>query len=335
MLWLQRFWYQKNHPLRYLFYPLHFILYLLVAIRRLFYQKGVFSSVKVNIPVIIVGNISVGGTGKSPVVIHLARQLSKAGYKVGILSRGYGGQSTQYPLLVEANSNTSEVGDEPLMIKLRTNEIVVVDPERGRGAKFLENDCHCNIIICDDGLQHYQLQRDIEILVIDGNRRFGNGLLMPFGPLREPASRASSVDVKVININDGTLIESSDKSFSMVLNNACFVSVKNNNEMDVKDFPSYCKNHLGEVVSVAGIGHPQRFFNQLNKLGISSKNFAFDDHHKYVVNDFLEMNGIIIMTEKDAVKCQSFATDSMWYLKVDADIKPSLSQYCIDLLTNQ
>ncbi|MCP3674732.1 MAG: tetraacyldisaccharide 4'-kinase [Gammaproteobacteria bacterium] len=334
MLWLQRFWYQKSHPMRYFFYPFHLILYLLVAIRSLLYQKGIFSSHKANIPVIVVGNISVGGTGKSPVVISLAQQLSKAGYKIGILSRGYGGQSDKYPLNVEANSNARVVGDEPLMIKLRTNEIVVVDPIRSRGAKFLENECHCNIIICDDGLQHYQLQRDIEILVVDGNRMFGNGLLMPFGPLREPLSRATSVDAKVININKDTSVENSGKSFRMTLSTACFVSVKGNKEMEVKDFLGYCKLHTDQVYSVAGIGHPQRFFNQLDELGIYSKNFAFDDHHKYVENDFLEMNGIVLMTEKDAVKCRKFATDDMWYLKVDADITPSLSQHCIYLLKN-
>ena len=123
MPWLQRFWYHKNHPLRYCLYPFHFILYLVVNIRRFLYQKGIFSSYKVNVPVIIVGNISVGGTGKSPVVIHLARQLSQAGYKVGILSRGYGGQSTQYPLIVEDSSSADVVGDEPLMIKLMFKKV--------------------------------------------------------------------------------------------------------------------------------------------------------------------------------------------------------------------
>ncbi len=335
MSWLQRFWYQKSHPLRYFFYPFHFILYLLVAVRRSLYKQCILSSHKANVPVIIVGNISVGGTGKSPVVIHLARQLSEAGYKVGILSRGYGGHSTQYPLIVESSSNTDAVGDEPLMIKLRTNEIVVVDPVRSRGAEFLEKECHCNIIICDDGLQHYQLQRDMEIMVVDGNRKFGNGLLMPFGPLREPVSRASTVDAKVVNVNKGTYVDSFDKSFSMTLSNVCFVSVKNNKKVEINDFPDFCKKYSDRICSVAGIGHPQRFFNQLDELGISSKNYTFDDHHKFVANDFLEMDGIVIMTEKDAVKCRNFATEAMWYLKVDADIKPSLSQHCLELLNCQ
>ncbi|MFT5453277.1 MAG: tetraacyldisaccharide 4'-kinase, partial [Enterobacterales bacterium] len=184
MQWLINFWYKPSNPVSYLLWPLHFILYLLVSLRKYLYVLGIFKTTKIAVPVIIVGNITVGGTGKSPLVIHLAESLSIAGFKVGVLSRGYGGNAKHYPLEVESTSSAVDVGDEPLMIKQRVDVSVVVDPIRARGAEFLVEHCACDVILCDDGLQHYALQRDIEIVVIDGKRLLGNGLLMPLGPLR-------------------------------------------------------------------------------------------------------------------------------------------------------
>ena len=333
MSWLVSNWYQPKTPLTYLFYPLHIILLLLVKSRKYFYNKGLLTSYKADVPVIIVGNITAGGTGKSPLVVHLARQMSEQGYRVGILSRGYGGKSASYPLEVEKQSSSLVVGDEPLMIKQRVDAVVVVDPVRSRGAICLVENHNCDLIICDDGLQHYALQRDIEILVMDGERKFGNSLLMPFGPLREPASRVQEVDALVINNPVSIELEKSPKQFSMTYENSRFISLIDDDKIiEIADFISGFTNDNKQINVVAAIGNPQHFFKHLMALGINANNHEFDDHQQLLEDDFIDMKGLIIMTEKDAVKCRSFATDSMWYLKVDAEISPSISQYCIDLI---
>ncbi len=349
--WLLRFWYQQNNPLRYLLYPFHLLLYLFVYIRISFYQWGVFQSKKVNCPVIIIGNITVGGTGKSPLVIHLAELMTKAGYHVGIVSRGYGGQSENYPLEVTDDASPATVGDEPVMIKAQTQARLVVDPKRARGAEYLVEQCECNLIICDDGLQHYALQRDIELVVVDGQRRLGNGLLMPFGPLREPGTRLKDMDGVVVNVPvngeaAGNPISSSLNNkplFSMELESTCFVSLNDTeNKQDLNKFVAYCQESNKSIHSIAGIGNPQRFFDQLQSLGLECIHHAFNDHHSYRTEDFTGLDGIIVMTEKDAVKCRQlkFANDianevvkeNIWYLKVTAKVTPSLNNYCITLL---
>jgi tetraacyldisaccharide 4'-kinase len=343
MQWLINFWYKPLTPLSSLLWPLHFILFLLVSLRKYLYILNIFKSTKIDVPVIIVGNITVGGTGKSPLVIHLAESLTAAGYKVGVLSRGYGGKAKQYPLEVKKTSVTLEVGDEPYMIKQRVDVSVVVDPIRSRGAKYLVEHCACDVIVCDDGLQHYALQRDIEIVVIDGNRKLGNRLLMPLGPLRESVKRLKNIDAVVLTTSD--MISKIEKAefnthFTMTLLSQQFVSVKDNNKaLSLEQFNDYCltnntntntNNDNLIVDSVAGIGNPKRFFKQLNDLGIQCREHQFIDHHKFVEPDFKNMNSIIIMTEKDAVKCRQFATDVMWYLKVEAEITPSIVEYCLD-----
>jgi len=335
MSWLLDFWYIRKHPLRYLFYPFHFLLLLLVKARQILYKIGLFQSHKISVPVIIVGNITVGGTGKSPLVIYLAEQLTLAGYKPGILSRGYGGNAGHYPLLVTSDSLPAVVGDEPVMLQQRNKAVVVVDPQRARGANYLISEQGCDLIICDDGLQHYALQRDIEILVVDGQRNFGNGLLMPFGPLREPVSRAKDVDALVINTGSSLLHSELPEQFVMQLTSSCFVSLIDDTKiLDINDMLRQCNLDNAPIHAVAGIGNPFRFFEQLEKQGLSTVNHSFNDHHSYNVEDFNTMNGIIIMTEKDAVKCREFATDNMWYLKVNAEITPSIVQYCLSLLQN-
>ncbi len=349
--WLLRFWYQQNNPLRYFLYPFHLLFHFFIYMRRSFYQWGFFQSKKVNCPVIIIGNITVGGTGKSPLVIHLAELMTKAGFQVGILSRGYGGQSETYPLEVMNDSLPTVVGDEPVMIKAQTQARLVVDPKRARGAEYLVEQCGCNLIICDDGLQHYALQRDIELLVVDGQRRLGNGLLMPFGPLREPRNRVKDMDGVVVNVpvsglTTGNSIRSSFNHkhlFSMELESSCFVSLNDTeNKQDLMKFVAYCQKSNKTVHSIAGIGNPQRFFDQLQGLGLESIHHTFNDHHSYSTDDFTALDGIIIMTEKDAVKCRQlkFANDGVkevvkediWYLKVTANVTPSLNNYCIKLL---
>jgi len=333
---LVKFWYQDNHPLKYLFYPLHWLLVFVVRSRRYFYQQGLLNSQKIPVPVIVVGNITVGGTGKSPLVMHLAERLTMAEFRVGILSRGYGGKSLSYPLEVTNKSLSSEVGDEPLMIKLRTDidTVVVVDPRRCRGAQYLVDKYNCNLIICDDGLQHYALQRDIEILLIDGNRGFGNALLMPFGPLREPVSRAQQVDAVIVNGANKNLAIENTPPFAMSLKATYFVALNDSAKiLEIAEFLNYCLENDEQLHAIAGIGNPQRFFDHLQELGLTTINHPFEDHYSFSVADLEALKGIAIMTEKDAVKCRLLATDKMWYLKVDADISPSISEYCLKLLT--
>ena len=349
MQWLINFWYKPPNPLSYLLWPLHFILYLFVSLRRFLYSQALYTSTKIDVPVIIVGNITVGGTGKSPLVIHLAENLTAAGYRVGVLSRGYGGNAENYPVQVEQSSSAAVVGDEPLMIKLRVDVSVVVDPLRSRGAKYLVEHCACDVILCDDGLQHYALQRDIEIVVIDGNRTLGNQLLMPLGPLREPVKRLKSVDAVVITraitkaktagitnpVTSEIIHPQQPNQFFMSLGSRQFVSVKDNTKvLSLEQFNDYCIASNSTIDSVAGIGNPNRFFNQLKDLGIQCREHPFMDHHQFIETDFSDMNSIIIMTEKDAVKCSAFATESMWYLSVEADVKPSIVDYCLERLDN-
>lgn len=309
--------------------PFHLVIYCLVYLRQLAYRVNLLKSTKINVPVIIVGNITLGGTGKSPVVIHLAERLSASGYKIGVLSRGYGGASSNYPLEVTRNSLPDEVGDEPLMIKNRLDASVVVDPIRARGANYLVEHCASDLIICDDGLQHYALQRDMEILVLDETRGVGNGLLIPFGPLRESVGRLKSVDAIVLN---GSINKSLDKNtFALTIKSDCFVSVKDSNKhLDVEQFKQMI--HAKQLDMVAAIGNPKRFFDQLGELGLAGRQHQYIDHHTFISDDFKAMNSIIIMTEKDAVKCAAFATEDMWYLKVDGQIQPSLVDYCLSLL---
>ncbi len=338
---LVRFWYQAQNPIRILLYPLHFFMFVLVSVRRNFYRLGLFKTTKVSAKVIVIGNITVGGTGKSPLVIHLAEAMVNEGFRVGILSRGYGGHSANYPLTVEKNSDVLEVGDESLMVKLRLDVTIVVDPKRVRGANKLIEEHQCNLIICDDGLQHYALERDVELLVVDGRRQFGNGLLIPFGPLRESKSRVDDVDAVVINTASGTQLNNRDEPliknhpciFNMGYRAACFVRVNAPEiELSIEDFvKTYAKE---PITAVAAIGDPARFFRQLETLGLKLKTQPFIDHHRFTAEDFNSTSGLVIMTEKDAIKCKCFATDEFWYLKINVSVSPSLSQFCIERLVH-
>ncbi|XOV77582.1 MAG: tetraacyldisaccharide 4'-kinase [Aestuariibacter sp.] len=281
---------------------------LLSWLRRLAYRNGIYASHKMSVPVIVVGNISVGGNGKTPLVVYLCDLLRQQGYYPGVLSRGYGGKSRQYPLAVGAHTHSDEVGDEPLLIKKRVNCPVVVDPKRPRGAQSLIEDHHCNIIICDDGLQHYALQRDIEIIVMDGQRRLGNGQLLPVGPLREGPWRLKQADFVVINGG-----ETQNGEYRMSLESGRLVNVK---------FPTQSRSisDINTAVTIAaGIGHPERFFSVLRGKGVKIKQtLSFPDHYQYKTGDLPE--DTVLMTEKDAVKCQAFASDNWWFLPVSANL---------------
>lgn len=321
MKWLITSWYQP-HPIRWLLWPLSTLYGAVTHLRRLLYRLGVFKQHKLKVPVIIVGNITVGGTGKTPFVIWLVKQLQQAGLRPGIISRGYGGKAEYYPQLVTPQSDPALVGDEPIIISRHTHCPMAVAPNRVTAGQLLVKQFDCNIIIADDGLQHYALARDIEIVIVDGNRLFGNQHLLPAGPLREPMSRLQNVDFIVHN-NSEPLTE-----FTMSLSKGHAINLT-----DPSLTSELSTFNDRTVHAVAGIGHPERFFDQLTKDGLKIHPHPFSDHHAFQKHD-LEFNDDkpILMTEKDAVKCQSFSEKNMWYIPINATINNNLEQLILDKL---
>jgi tetraacyldisaccharide 4'-kinase len=258
--------------------------------------------------VVIVGNITAGGNGKTPMVIWLVEQLQALGYKPGVVSRGYGGKADHYPLIVEDHTPAHQCGDEPKLVQQRTQAPVAVSPNRSEAVQALLSH-GIDVVIADDGLQHYALARDIEIVVVDGERRFGNEKLIPLGPLREPVARCASVDFV---INNGGVTQSQE--MSMTLCPSLAVNLKTGEKKQV--------SQLGKLVAFAGIGHPPRFFNTLTRLGAElSDTQGFSDHKAFVPQEIKQLGQAgdnLIMTEKDAVKCRPFAQDNWWYLPVSA-----------------
>ena len=277
--------------------------------RRFAYKQGWLSSWKSPVPVVVVGNLTAGGNGKTPVVIWLVEQLKAQGFKPAVVSRGDGGKSDQYPLLLSPETQPAVAGDEPVLIYHRTGVPVAVAPSRSDAVKALLAQYDLDIIITDDGLQHYALQRDYEIVVIDGQRRFGNGWWLPAGPMRERAHRLDSVNAVIVNGGDCQANE-----IAMSLEGEIAVNLKTGEKKAITE--------LGNAVAMAGIGHPPRFFNSLQDKGvrlIATK--AFNDHSEYTLQELQILTPHqepLIMTEKDAVKCQHFAQNNWWYLPVSA-----------------
>lgn len=313
--WLTQKWYQR-HPSRWLLTPLSACYRSLIWLRHQAYHRGLFQQCQLSAPVIIIGNITVGGTGKTPFVIWLAQQLTEAGFKPGIISRGYGGQSLSSPQLVSADSDPRIVGDEPVLIAQRSQCPVMVFSNRVIAGKLLLASHKCDIIITDDGLQHYALKRDIEIVIVDGERQFGNQHCLPAGPLREPLSRLQSIDFLVFNGGDHP------HGHKMQLQASALINLHDPTQhKPLADF-------AGETVhAVVGIGYPKRFFQQLRQQDISLLTHPFPDHHPYQKNDLdFPDDHPILMTEKDAVKCKVFASDNMWFLPVDAQLDTDFSR---------
>lgn len=305
---LDHYWYSRN-VVAWLLLPLAALYCGLVYLRRRLYAIGIFRQVKVSLPVIIVGNITVGGTGKTPFLIYLCQYLKSAGYKPGVISRGYGGQAKRYPLCVTKDVTVQQTGDEPFMIAQRTDCPVVVGPDRIADIALLQNEYQCDVIIADDGMQHYRLQRDAEIAVVDANRKFGNGYCLPAGPLREPVTRLKSVDMIISN-------GGKENQLSFQINPGKLVSLMN------KSKSTSLSEFSGQTVhAVAGIGNPQRFFDLLVSHGINLITHAFPDHHVYKPSDFFFSDDLpVLMTEKDAVKCFAFKLDKSWYLPIDVEL---------------
>ena len=284
--------------------PLSWIYGALTALRRALYRAGVLRSTRLTVPVIVIGNLSVGGTGKTPLTIALAEGLRERGYTPGVVSRGYGG-TQKAPLLLEASAEPSHVGDEPCLIRA-SGVPVAVGRDRPAAAKLLI-DAGCDIVIADDGLQHYALARDLEICVIDGVRRFGNARLLPAGPLREPMSRLQQVDYRVCN---GGAVAPGD--IAMELHGGMARALVDDHAQPLADF-------AGQIVhAVAAIGNPSRFFASLRAQGLQVIEHPFPDHHAFVPNDFPFDGKPVLMTEKDAVKCRTFAQAHWWSVPVRA-----------------
>jgi len=310
---LESIWYRR-HPVGLLLLPLSWVFSLVVLIRRFCYRNGILKQHTLATPVIIVGNITVGGTGKTPLVIWLIAFLKKQGYQPGIISRGYGGHASHWPQQVRPDSDPYMVGDEPVLLAQRCDCPIAVGPNRVETAQALLEHNQCDIIVSDDGMQHYALARDIELVVIDGIRRFGNNRCLPSGPLREPVSRLHEADFLVVNglANRG--------EYAMELTGTRLINMLDNRQTrELSDWKGQ------RVHAVAGIGNPKRFFTALSRAGLDLDSHAFPDHYAYSQTDLdFASDNPVIMTEKDMVKCLRFASRDCWYLPVEAQIDERL-----------
>lgn len=324
---------QQRGLIAWLLLPPALLFGLLAAARRLFYRFGVLRSIRLPVPVIVTGNITAGGSGKTPLVLWLAQRLRECGYRPGIISRGYGG-SAGGEREVCAGDDAQLVGDEPLLLARRALCPVWIGRDRVVCAQALLN-AHpeCNVLISDDGLQHYRLARDVEIVVTD-ERGAGNGWLLPAGPLREPLSRVRRADALVIN---GGVVPPEFQAlrfkpvFEMQLRGTTFTRLDDSTQTcDAGNFTGK------RVHAIAGIGNPGRFFNHLSQLGLRYTAHAFPDHHRYGAADLaFEECDVLLMTEKDAVKCASFVSDIhcvAWVLRVDAELPSDFAEALLEKL---
>lgn len=306
---LPQIWYSKN-VIALMLWPLSLLYQLLFKLHKLIYQLGIKKPYRSTLPVIVVGNITVGGTGKTPFTIALAELLMTNGYNPGIVSRGYKAATRTFPHVVAPDDCAKLFGDEPVLLAKKIDAPVIVSPQRKEGVKVLEQQ-NCDVVICDDGLQHHALQKDIEVILVDGARRFGNGFCLPAGPLRESNKQLSKKEFVVAHGNSD--IEKYQMRLSTCeIYNLTHPQLKLNwNEIQVK-----------QVHAVAAIGHPQRFFDTLRELGITITEHEFPDHYQYNQADFefCDEDDLLIMTEKDAVKCRQWARDNYWVLAVKASL---------------
>lgn len=317
---LQDSWYRRRW-FTWLLLPLSSLFCLLVMVRRILYRSGVLHSQRLPVPVIVAGNITVGGTGKTPLVIALVEMLRLQGWNPGVISRGYGGLATQWPQTVDADADARLVGDESLLIALRTGAPMAVGPDRVAAARHLLDKHAVDIIISDDGLQHYRLQRDVEIVVVDGVRGLGNGHCLPAGPLREPRGRLHQVDFIVVN-------GGGEQGVAMRLEPQPPRCVADGQQ--TKSLEAFRGQR---VHAVAGIGHPQRFFSMLEQAGLEIFSHPFPDHHRFSGAD-IEFGDTapVLMTEKDAVKCRTISDARHWYIPVTARLPDSFAQQLQTLL---
>ena len=321
---LEKTWYQGHWLVKPLL-PLSWLFCAIVVLRRFAYRVGIFRSVRFKVPVIVVGNITVGGTGKTPLTIWLARFLARSGYKPGIISRGYGGHARKWPQQVRADADPWIVGDEAIVIARHADCPMAVGPERVADAQAILNHSDCDIIISDDGLQHYPLARKVEIVAIDGHRRFGNGKCLPAGPLREPASRAESADFLVSKNVAGSgeyLLRYVAGPLRKLVDESCTQALE--------------KLAQQRVHAVAGIANPGAFFAELRKAGLDIIAHEFPDHHFFTATELEFDDDLpVVMTEKDAVKCHRFARDNFWYLPITPELPEEFGIRLLNLLESR
>lgn len=312
---LMRDWYQPRLTWRtFLLLPWSWLFALIIFVRRKLYQWQLLKSQRLSVPVIVVGNIVIGGTGKTPFVIWLVTLLKRHGLRPGIVSKGVGGKRHRHPHWVSAADVAHEIGDEAVLLYQRTQCPMVIGVDRVQAAKKLIAESQCDIVISDDGLQHYRLHRDFEIVMVDGERQHGNGCLLPAGPLREPISRLSASQLV---IQHGGVYQ----PYSMHLAALSLSSLNKQQPMLLNEWQNK------KVHAVAAIGHPERFFKQLQQAGLEIIPHAFADHYTYEAKDFEFNDDLpIIMTEKDAVKCYNIADHRFWYLSVDAMVSAPAEQ---------
>jgi len=320
-----RLWYGPRHPVSVLLLPLSWVFLAAVKLRRLAYQRGWLQSERVSCPVIVVGNLTVGGTGKTPLIIRLAALLKARGRRVAIINRGYRGKAKAWPRQVLPETPASEVGDEAVLLAVRTGAIVVSGPDRVAAARRAVQ-LGADVVLSDDGLQHYRLARDCEIAVVDATRTFGNGQLLPAGPLREPAARLKEVDLTVLTHRALTAAEAAKGAYRVsqlkglrhikatvqLLHAVALVSGR---QRTLESF-------RGQTVrAVAAIGHPEAFFAALRAQGITVEGRAFPDHAALSLSDIASRgNTAVLMTEKDAVKCRGFADERHWAVPMELQV---------------
>ncbi|CAH9060638.1 Tetraacyldisaccharide 4'-kinase [Pseudoalteromonas sp. CIP111854] len=314
---IEKSWYQAKSLLTFILLPLSAVFWLVSTLRRWSFSAGLRKRFHAHVPIIIVGNIGIGGNGKTPFVLWLVPYLQLLGLKVAVISRGYGSEALNYPYEVTKASSVKEAGDEPFLLASRLNCPIVIGADRHASCMHIKKRYEVDIIISDDGLQHYKMYREIELCVVDARRRFGNGCLLPAGPLRELPSRLNSVDLVIENGGNAQI--------SYQLAHTGIYRVINGSEATV--YP-----HNG--IAISAIGNPERFEKSLTEQGITLEStHHFRDHHAYSASDFaLFGNTPIFMTEKDAVKCQAFAKDNWYYLKVDAQPSDALQSQLKQIL---
>ncbi|MFU8763257.1 MAG: tetraacyldisaccharide 4'-kinase [Haliea sp.] len=312
---LLRAWYGRAAWL-WLLRPLELLYRLLILVRRWSFRVGIRAVYRAPVPVVVVGNITVGGTGKTPVVIALVEALQARGLRPGVVSRGYGAAAgAVYPHRVGAASSAADCGDEPLLIYQRTGAPCVVAPDRPAAVRALLAAAPVDLVLCDDGLQHYALARDVEIALLDAERGLGNGFCLPAGPLREPPARLREVDWLLYRGGSDP-----DTGIRYAIDGLQALRADTVGQPPAP----------GDAVhAVAGIGQPAQFFASLRTLGYRLAEHRFPDHHAFVADDFAGLGEqAVIMTEKDAVKCRALADGvprmNLWYLKISAQLPPAL-----------
>ncbi|WP_122664950.1 tetraacyldisaccharide 4'-kinase [Pseudomonas viridiflava] len=302
-------WY-NGHPALMLLRPLESLYRRVVQGKRERFLAGQGEIYKAPVPVIVVGNITIGGTGKTPLILWMIEHCRQKGLRVGVVSRGYGAKPPSLPWRVTGEQSASEAGDEPLLIVQRSGVPLMIDPDRSRAVQALLDSESLDLILSDDGLQHYRLARDLELVLIDAARGLGNRRCLPAGPLREPVERLESVDALLYN---GTSADRDD-GYAFQLQPSALVNLRSGERQSLEFFPAGQALH-----AVAGIGNPQRFFNTLEGLHWRPVNHAFADHAVFSAQALTFSPELpVVMTEKDAVKCRPFAADDWWYLAVDA-----------------